>query len=127
MNIIIDYNNFDINNIFFYDPIKNNIIDDSTFVRIIYSDHNVILNGLYLQITLDKLNDLNNLNTLYNILENIETSILNKYKLNIEKVNRIKVQLVYIIKYIKNNKLILKISGIWENNNKIGLTYKFIY
>jgi hypothetical protein len=127
MNIIIDYNNFDINNIFFYDPIKNNIIDDSTFVRIIYSDHNVILNGLYLQITLNKLNDLNNLNTLYNILENIETSILNKYKLNIEKVNRIKVQLVYIIKYIKNNKLILKISGIWENNNKIGLTYKFIY
>jgi hypothetical protein len=127
MNIIIDYNNFDINNIFFYDPIKNNIIDDSTFVRIIYSDHNVILNGLYLQITLDKLNDLNNLNILYNILENIETSILNKYKLNIEKVNRIKVQLVYIIKYIKNNKLILKISGIWENNNKIGLTYKFIY
>jgi hypothetical protein len=127
MNIIIDYNNFDINNIFFYDPIKNNIIDDSTFVRIIYSDHNVILNGLYLQITLDKLNDLNNLNTLYNILENIETSILNKYKLNIEKVNRIKVQLIYIIKYIKNNKLILKISGIWENNNKIGLTYKFIY
>ena len=24
-------------------------------------------------------------------------------------------------------KIILKISGIWENNNKIGLTYKFIY
>jgi hypothetical protein len=121
MNIIIDYKQFNINNIFFYDPIKNNIIDDSNFVRIIYSDHNIILNGLYLQIGLDKLDDL------YNILENIENAILNKYKLNIEKVNRIKVQLLYIIKYIKNNKLILKISGIWENNNKIGLTYKFIY
>ena len=121
MNIIIDSNAFNINNIFFYDAIKNNIIDDSTFVRIIYSDHNVILNGLYLQISLDKLNDL------YNMLEIIESSILNKYNLTIEKLYRIKVQLMYITKYIKNNKLILKISGIWENNNKIGLTYKFIY
>ena len=121
MNIIIDLNKFNINNIFFYDPIKNNIIDDSNFIRIIYSDQDVILNGLYLQVSLDKLNEL------YNILENMENAILNKYKINIEKVNRIKIQLVYIVKYIKTNKLILKISGIWENNNKIGITYKFIY
>ena len=45
----------------------------------------------------------------------------------IEKMNKIKVQFLYILKYIKHNRLILKISGIWENNNKIGLTYKFIY
>lgn len=124
MNIIIEFTNFNIDNIFFYDPIKNNIIDDSNFVRIIYSDHNIILNGLYLQINLDKIDKTHDL---YAILETIENSILNKYKLNIEKVNRIKVQLQYIIKYIKTNKLVLKISGIWENNNKIGLTYKFIY
>lgn len=124
MNIIIELTNFNIDNIFFYDPIKNNIIDDSNFVRIIYSDHNIILNGLYLQINLDKIDKTHDL---YAILETIENSILNKYKLNIEKVNRIKVQLQYIIKYIKTNKLVLKISGIWENNNKIGLTYKFIY
>jgi hypothetical protein len=121
MNIIIEFNKFNTDNIFFYDPIKNNIIDDSNFIRIIYSDQNIILNGLYLQINLDKTQDL------CNILETIETAILNKYNLTIEKVNRIKVQLQYIIKYIKNNKLILKISVIWENNNKIGLTYKFIY
>jgi hypothetical protein len=121
MNVIIDFNKFNINNIFFYDPIKNNIIDDSNFVRLIYSDQNLILNGLYLQINLDKTQEI------HNILETIENEILNKYNVNIEKVNRIKLQLVYIIKYIKNNKLILKISGIWENNNKIGLTYKFIY
>lgn len=127
MNIIIEFTNFNIDNIFFYDPIKNNIIDDSNFVRIIYSDHNIILNGLYLQINLDKIDKIDKTHDLYAILETIENSILNKYKLNIEKVNRIKVQLQYIIKYIKTNKLVLKISGIWENNNKIGLTYKFIY
>ena len=94
MNIIIDFNHFNIDNIFFYDPIKNNIIDDSNFIRLIYSDNNLTLNGLYLQINLDKTQDINN------ILETIENAILNKYNVNIEKVNRIKLQLIYITKYI---------------------------
>ena len=64
---------------------------------------------------------------IYDELETIENSILNKYNVTIEKMNRIKVQYLYILKYIKHKKIILKISGIWENNNKIGLTYKFIY
>ena len=124
MNIIFDYKTFNIDNIFLYDPIKNNIIDNSNFVRIIYSDYNLILNGIYLQINLDKQCDSTNI---YDELETIENSILNKYNVTIEKMNRIKVQYLYILKYIKHKKIILKISGIWENNNKIGLTYKFIY
>lgn len=124
MNIIIDVNSFSINNTFFYDPIKNNIIDNSNFVRLIYSDKNLILNGLYLQINLDNHFDTSSFS---NELETIETSILSKYNTTIEKTNKIKVQFLYILKYIKHNRLILKISGIWENNNKIGLTYKFIY
>jgi hypothetical protein len=124
MNIIIDVNSFSINNTFFYDPIKNNIIDNSNFVRLIYSDKNLILNGLYLQISLDNHFDSSRLS---NELESIENSILTKYNTTIEKMNKIKVQFLYILKYIKHNRLILKISGIWENNNKIGLTYKFIY
>lgn len=124
MNIIFDYKTFNIDNIFLYDPIKNNIIDNSNFVRIIYSDYNLILNGIYLQINLDKQCESTNI---YDELETIENSILNKYNVTIEKMNRIKVQYLYILKYIKHKKIILKISGIWENNNKIGLTYKFIY
>lgn len=124
MNIIIDVNSFSINNTFFYDPIKNNIIDNSNFVRLIYSDKNLILNGLYLQINLDNHFDTSSFS---NELETIEMSILSKYNTTIEKTNKIKVQFLYILKYIKHNRLILKISGIWENNNKIGLTYKFIY
>jgi|LauGreSBDMM110SN_4_FD.fasta_scaffold06542_4 hypothetical protein len=124
MNIIIDVNSFSINNTFFYDPIKNNIIDNSNFVRLIYSDKNLILNGLYLQISLDNHFDSSRFS---NELESIENSILTKYNTTIEKMNKIKVQFLYILKYIKHNRLILKISGIWENNNKIGLTYKFIY
>ena len=124
MNIIFDYKTFNIDNIFLYDPIKNNIIDNSNFVRIIYSDYNLILNGIYLQINLDKQCESTNI---YDELETIENSILIKYNVTIEKMNRIKVQYLYILKYIKHKKIILKISGIWENNNKIGLTYKFIY
>lgn len=124
MNIIIDVNSFSINSTFFYDPIKNNIIDNSNFVRLIYSDKNLILNGLYLQIILDNQFDSSRFS---NELETIENSILTKYNSTIEKMNKIKVQFLYILKYIKHNRLILKISGIWENNNKIGLTFKFIY
>ena len=32
------------------DPIKNNIIPDGNFFRIIYSTHDVTLNGIYLEI-----------------------------------------------------------------------------
>ena len=75
MNIIFDYKTFNIDNIFLYDPIKNNIIDNSNFVRIIYSDYNLILNGIYLQINLDKQCESTNI---YDELETIENSILNK-------------------------------------------------
>ena len=34
------------------DPIKNNIISDGNFFRIIYSTHDITLNGIYLLIEL---------------------------------------------------------------------------
>ena len=48
MNICETIDNFDINQIFYLDPIKNTVIDNSNFIRILYSTELLTLNGLYL-------------------------------------------------------------------------------
>ena len=67
-------------------------------------------------------------------IENLEKNILNKYNSNKTHSNKIKEQFFYIINKINNNtnnysdvSYILKISGIWETQSLIGLTFKFIY
>jgi hypothetical protein len=53
MNLVKNMNQYDENNIFFCEPIKNNIMNDGTFIRILYSTHNILLNGIYLLIALN--------------------------------------------------------------------------
>ena len=52
MNIAIPTVQFNINNIFFQEAIKNTIMPDSNFFRIIYSDALMMLNGICLEFTL---------------------------------------------------------------------------
>ena len=47
--LIEQYNN---NNLFFCEPIKNNIMNNGNFIRILYSTPNMILNGVYLLVNL---------------------------------------------------------------------------
>ncbi|ALH23296.1 hypothetical protein ceV_390 [Chrysochromulina ericina virus CeV-01B] len=126
MNLVLDENNYNINNIFFYEPVKNTVMDDSKFIRIIYSDEHVILNGLYLKLDIEKKICMGN------FLDKTEREILNKYKINKNNVNKnkcIKIQeqlQFFINKNILNKNIVIKISGIWETNLMIGLTYKFM-
>ncbi len=53
MNIVKQIEQYDENNVFFCEPIKNNIMTEGSFIRIIYSTHNIVLNGIYLLITLN--------------------------------------------------------------------------
>jgi hypothetical protein len=52
MNLAIATEQFDINNVFFQEAIKNTIMTDSNFIRIIYSDALMMLNGVCLEFTL---------------------------------------------------------------------------
>ena len=52
MNIVKRIDQYDENNCFFCEPIKNNVMNDGNFIRIIYSTHNFTLNGIYLLLTL---------------------------------------------------------------------------
>jgi len=137
------YNN---NCIFLCEPIKNNIMSEGNFIRILYSTENVIFNGVYLLLTF---NDITyekyynkykcnfNVNLYRDMLERIkviEEDILNKSGIK-NKIQQLKIydQLkngnikVFSETTFKSNcHFILKISGIWETNLNYGLTYKFI-
>ena len=107
MNLVLDETNYNINNIFFYEPVKNTVMDDSKFIRIIYSDEHVILNGLYLKLDIE-----NNNNNVLDFLDKTEREILNKYKINKNNVNKnrcikIQEQLQFLInKNIPNKNVI---------------------
>ena len=167
-----DLNDIDYRNIIIYDPIKNSIIQQSNFYKIIYSNSLISYNGIY---GLFKLKDsyIHQERCNFKIELNNETinKIVNleKYLLNIFDIKKFKIyKLAEILKlgYIKynsnilhddvynklisykdnkqslfnsnsnsnyltentfaENTFILKISGIWETKENMGLTFKII-
>ena len=142
VNTIEQYNN---NNLFFCEPIKNNIMSDGNFIRILYSSESITLNGVYILINL---NDItcekyyNKYKCLFNItshkdmidnLKNIEEEMLKKYKTtkspSYKIYEQVKSGYIKVFSDVTNRQsshFILKISGIWETQHNYGLTYKFI-
>lgn len=124
MNLIINLENISTNNVFFYEQVKNTILDNSYFIRIIYSNEDLILNGIYILIDLNK-----PINQISEEIDNLEKDILYKFKKDKIHSKKIKENFLYLAN--KNNNLnnkimILKISGIWETFNNIGLTFKYV-
>jgi hypothetical protein len=145
MNLVQLIENYNSNNILFCDPIKNNIMNDGNFIRIIYSTDVITFNGIYLLINLydcscekyyNKIKCMfnsNNQKDLIEKLKSIEEDILKKYKSNkipsykiFDQINSGFIKIYSEITNKSNNLFILKISGIWETNTHYGLTYKFI-
>jgi hypothetical protein len=134
---------------------KKNTIMDGEFTKILFSKNNITMNGLYLYLPLSiDSNNRNNYNKneiytrilsrtslnnqIISDLKQLEKLILNHYleytkcgkqpELILQKqliTNQLR---VYHDKpYSKKlNKYVIKISGIWETNSKIGLTYKIM-
>lgn len=53
INVCEELNNYEEQSIYFCDPIKNNIINNGNFIRILYSKSFVLLNGIYLYFSLN--------------------------------------------------------------------------
>ena len=126
MNIIIPIDNINDKNIYFHDPIKNTVISNSDFIRILYTDKFIISNGIQIKIPSNP-----NTQTIENLIK-LEKNILNLYNSSCKHFLKLQELLTYnISKYSQfstsKNFLITKISGIWENNIGIGITYKIIY
>ena len=146
MNLVKKIEQYDDKCIFFCDPIKNNIMPDGKFIRILYSNENMVLNGVYLAViingyTCEKyynkyrcgFNTANHAGIIQGLKE-IEEGILNKINMP-DKIPQFKIYEQFNNGSIKvfnevvsksSNAFILKISGIWETPEKYGLTYKII-
>ena len=146
MNIVKTIEQYSDDCVYFCDPIKNTIMNDGNFIRILYSTPFFILNGIYLAVIMNQLSveryfnkykcafDIaNNMETIYRI-KHIEETILSKIKIN-GKIPHYKVYEQIRNGNIKvfadniddvTNKFLLKIAGIWETDYSYGLTYKFV-
>ena len=145
MNLVKQINQYDNKCLFFCEPIKNNIMNEGIFIKILYSNENISLNGIYLlvqfcDIVCEKyynkykcsFNILNNKDIINN-LKLIEEEILKKYNTTktpcykiYEQIKCGYIKMYSIIGIKQTSSFVLKISGIWETPQNYGLTYKFI-
>jgi hypothetical protein len=146
MNIILTTEQYDENFVYFCDPIKNNIMNDCYFIRIIYSTPIFILNGIYLSININHLTiekyynkykccfDIIAYKEMIETLQTLETNLIKKVNIK-GKIPQYKIYEQMKNGHIKifsenidkiNNTFLLKIAGIWETDMYYGLTYKFI-
>lgn len=146
MYIVHNINNINIKNIYFGDSIKNTVLINGKFTRLLYSTSLYILNTLLLQIKMTDIcieNTYNKYKCMYSVDENmqyiknieyLEKNILEKIVSKKKKIYNIKSQLYSgCIKLFTNApihqkkiEIVLKISGIWETYDEIGITYKFM-
>lgn len=144
-NAIMNINQYNGNSIFFCEPIKNNVMTEGEFSRIIYASQHVTMNGIFLHIP---------------FFVSSVSKYYNKYKYTIELTNEIDIiraiEIDILKKMNKHNKkpqyniydhlssgcvkiageistsnheqivIILKMSGVWETETECGITYKFI-
>ena len=145
MNLVKKIEQYNNDFIFFCEPIKNNVMNEGNFIRILYSSDTMVLNGIYLLITLSDITcekyynkykcnfNFYNHKEIIEKLKIIEEDILKKYKTNKIPSHKIFEQLkAGHIKIFNDSgnmsscSFILKISGIWETQSNYGLTYKFV-
>jgi hypothetical protein len=101
--------------LFFSEPIKNNIIYNSLFIRMSYSPPNIQFVGLYIYI--------DNSSDLLKLYE-IEEHILNLYNIHNKEL---RYTIYSNLKYKEDGlKGYIKMSGLSENKNCISIVYKFI-
>lgn len=105
MLLIISAHDYTSHYVNFANVVKNNILEDSLFSRILYSTPTYTTNGLYLR------------NYTKEHLVQIENDILKAY-------NTTKLKSYSLFDHASNNSL-LKISGVWESETAVGLAYKF--
>jgi hypothetical protein len=146
MNIVKTLDQYDENCIYFCDPIKNNVMNEGNFIRILYSTPTFVLNGVYLLIRLNdiivekyynKYKCIFNVNNHKDVIEGVKTiednllkkiNVKNKFAQN-KIYDQLKNGNIKIFSDVNPktyvNTFLLKISGIWETETQYGVTYKF--
>ena len=145
MNIVKKLEQYNEDHVYFLEPIKNNIMNNGRFIRIIYSTPLFTLNGIYISLNINNLSidkyhnkykcsfDITQYRDLIDNLRIFEEGLIKKIGI-IGKIPQFK-----IYEQLKNgnikvfsdtpdkisNQFLLKIAGVWETFSEYGLTYKF--
>jgi hypothetical protein len=146
MYVVLELDDLNINNVFYQEKVKNTVMENSNFLRVVYSNDLFILNGIFVKFllnlqTVEKsfnkykcLFDVKQHSDIITKISTIEKNLMERHLFtNKTPVYRISEQLNNGFLKIFNetectdkNDFILKIYGIWENECEYGLTYKFI-
>jgi hypothetical protein len=149
MNIIIEKNDFNPNYVFFQNSVKNIIMHDGNFTRIIYSNSLFILNSIIFTIDLH----ITHFEKYFNKYKYFFNCQYENTKREIEKIAIIEKQILDRIQFagktpiykitqqlsygnikfytdtILDNEyqnIYIKLSGIWETEHEYGISFKFI-
>jgi len=140
---------FDINDVYYCKPIRNKIMNGGLFMRIIYSNNMVSINGIHIVFSIPgKINEVyhnkykfvfDNNHDISNLIE-FENDILSNCNV-IDKIPTYKLRDQLEQNFFKffqsthgsktqakiNNQVrfSIKISGIWTTDTSYGITYKF--
>ena len=148
MNIVKRLDQYNEKYVYFSESIKNNIMNEGNFIRILYSTSEFSLNGIYLLFNLNNVFienyynkykisfDIYSHKELFEKINKIEESLLKRvnlkhkipqYKISEQIFNgNIKIVLDNSNKQVYRKEYVLKISGIWETELHYGVTYKFV-
>lgn len=149
MSILKSLDQYNQENLYFCDTIKNNVMPNGNFIRILYCMSNFTMNGVYLHISFKNVEyekyyqkhkfmfDTEEHSDIIKKVVEIEKNILSRingqmkdktpqFKVKEQVINGcIKLHLSDLGFETKQVSLLLKISGIWETDTNYGLTYKF--
>tara|TARA_B100000424_G_C22912790_1_gene485663 strand:+ start:694 stop:1239 length:546 start_codon:yes stop_codon:yes gene_type:complete len=151
MYIATDINTFHIKNVVLHEPVKNILKAGSEFTKIIYSDKNMMLNGIYIlmdmrnieiyKVKSDKLkirmNSDENMRLLTKLVE-IEKELLGLIQDKINKIYHLKLDILKLralklsankginLGYYDSKMFIIRIFGVWSDDNNCGLNYQII-
>ena len=147
MNVVLDLSQFDKDCVHFQKPVRNTVMDKSNFIRVVYSNELFSLNGLFVKF------NLRNAKTekyfakfkcsfghtdnehIVDELIGLEADVLRRTGITGKKYAcKIREQLQSgTIKLFANeqdghfgNNFLLKVSGVWETADEVGVTFKFI-
>ena len=138
----------------FIKPVQNAVMNDSYFIRIIYSDGDASLFGLMIPMYFNAITvlktynksiimyDLHSHRDMISKICNLEFLILERYN-QLQRLfhNHEKIPVYNLTSQLRSCSvklfddidakldecnIVLKISGIWENDKEIGITFKFI-
>jgi hypothetical protein len=139
MLLIMNPGKFASEHVVLHEPVKNQIFNDSTFTRIVYSNNVITTNGIVLNLdikgaTIDK--RFSKANVQFNIYNNSDLiAVVQRIECELLSViqNKTPVYGLYnelasgrIVVHDYDGKILIKISGIWETELNCGITYKFI-